>query len=376
MKKIAIIGAGFAGSSCAVRLSGASLSLEITLFDRKPEFNFLPLLPDCIGRKISLEFLVNDTADFCRKHKIGFIQQEVIAVDPARGELRTGSAAYAYDYLVIASGSQPNFFSDPRAQSYGYPLNNAADARKIIDLLREGSFENLIIVGGGYTGIEIATNLRRYFKAKGRLTKIIIIERAPEMLGPLPDWMKAYAGVNLKNLGIEVWTNSVVEKIWADKVQVSGGRVLEQAMLFWVPGVKTADFIQKMDIPKNPQGRIIVDEYLRCAKNCFCAGDAALIKAGNGFLRMAVQFSIKQGAQAAKNIIKDIKNIPLEKFRPLDLGYIIPMANNRSCGRTMGLNVRGSLATFLHFSMCIFRSRGWKNKFGIINNLIKGGGEC
>jgi NADH dehydrogenase len=376
MKKIIIIGAGFAGLSCARRLSVSGSDLEITLLDKKGQFDFLPLIPDCIGRRINPKFLTNDLANFCRSFKISFVQEEVVSVDLAAGQVRTGLAKYAYDYLVIASGSQPNFFANSQAQTYGYPLNNIADVGKITRCLQEANFENLIICGAGYTGVEAATNLWLYFKKKGMFKRIIMVERAPEILGPLPDWMKNYVTKNLNTMGIEVLTNSVIEKIGKNEVSVSGGRVFARAVLIWVPGVKTAEFIQKLDIPKNPQGRIIVDEYLRGGQNCFCAGDAAFFGKENHFLRMAIQFAICQGDRTAKNIISSIKNIPLKKYRPLDLGYIIPMANNRSCGQVFGLNVSGAIATFFHFSMCIYRSVGWKNRWGLICNLLKGGKKC
>jgi NADH dehydrogenase len=383
MKKIMIIGAGFAGLSAAKRLSRSGLPIEIILFDSKGLFNFLPLIPDCIGREINSEFLAYDVANLCRKLKVRFIQQEVTSVDLAIGQIQTARATFVYDYLVIASGSQPNFFSNSDAQVYGHPLNNVTDVQRIISCLKKNSFQNLIICGAGYTGVEAATNLWLYFKKEGRLEKIIIVERAPVLLGALPDWMKVYAANNLKSMGIEVLTNSVIEKIGLTDVSVSGGRVFQRSMLIWVPGVRTAEFIQKLDIPKNPQGRIVVDGYLRVRDNCFCAGDTAYFGNKNSFLRMAIQFAITQGDQAAKNIIRSIENIPLKKYRPLDLGYIIPMANNRSCGQVLGLNVSGNLATFLHFSMCIFRSISWKNRWGLVYNLFKslpsgrqGGGKC
>jgi NADH:ubiquinone reductase (H+-translocating) len=371
MKKIIIIGAGFAGLTVLRRLSRSGLDLEIILLDKKSEFNFLPLIPDSIGRGINLKFLTNDVANLCRKLQIRFIQQEVTAIDLAIGQVWAGSFTCACDYLVIASGSQVNFFANSDAQGYGYPLNNVSDAQKIIDRLNENNFDNLIICGAGYTGVEAATNLWQYFKKKGQFKKIILIERAPSILGALPNWMKDYVNRNLKSMGIEILTNSVIEKIGPDKLSVSGGREFLHPVLIWVPGVKTAEYIQKLDIPKNPQGRIVVDEYLRAGNNCFCVGDAALFGQKNNFLRMAVQFAITQGDQAAQNIIRSIKNLPLKTYQPLDLGYIIPMANNRSCGCILGLNVSGPLSTFLHFSMCIFRSIGFKNKLGIINNLIK-----
>jgi NADH dehydrogenase FAD-containing subunit len=210
-----------------------------------------------------------------------------------------------------------------------------------------------------------------YFKNRKIVKKIIFIERASDILQAVPDGMKSYVARNLKSMGVEVLTNSVIEKISTDKLLVSGGREFRRPILIWVAGVKTARFIQKLNLPKNPQGRIVVDGYLRVSQNCFCAGDAAYFKEKNSFLRMAIQFAITQGDRAAKNIARSIKNIPLKKYRPLDLGYIIPRPNNKSCGRILGLNVSGRLATLLHFIMCIFRSIGWKNKAGIINSLIK-----
>lgn len=371
MKKIMIIGAGFAGLSAARRLSRSGLGIEITLFDKKGRFNFLPLIPDCIGRGINPEFLISEVVKLCSKSKIRFIQEEVSSVDLEIGQICAGLVTYTYDFLIIASGSQPNFFSNPQAQAYGHPLNSITDVQGIISRLKENDFQNIIICGAGYTGVEAATNFWLYFKKKGLFKKIIIVERSPSVLGVLPGWMKDYVLKNLKSMDIEVLTNSVLEKIEPDKVSVSGGRMFQRPMLIWVPGVKTAEFIQKLDIAKNPQGRIVVNEYLGLRRNCFCAGDTVFFGDKSNSLRMAIQFAITQGDQAAKNIIRSVKNMPLKKYRPLDLGYIIPLANNRSCGRVLGLNVSGRLATFLHFSMCIFRSLGWKNRWGLIFNLFK-----
>ncbi len=373
MKKIIIIGAGFAGLSCARRLSGCSLDLEVILLDSKGEFNFLPLLPDCLGRGINPAWLAKKVSELCRGRKICFIQQKVNRLDLDSGQLSTDLADYTYDYLVIASGSQTNFFSNAQAAAYGYPLNNLKDLAVIKRSVEENKFDNLVICGAGYTGVEAATNLKRYFKNRGISKKIILVERAPAILGALPDWMREYVAGNLKVMGIEVLTNTVIEKIYPDRISLSGNRELLNCLLIWVPGVSTADFIQKLNLPKNPQGRLVVDKYLRIRNNCFCAGDAAFFSFNNNTLRMAVQFALTQGEQVARNIIASIKRTQLKVYRPVDLGYIIPLANNHSCGRVLGLNISGPLATFLHFSMCIFRTPGLKNKLGIINHLIKGG---
>jgi NADH:ubiquinone reductase (H+-translocating) len=372
MKRIIIIGAGFAGLSAAKRLSKYCRGFEILLFDKRAKSDFLPLIPDCIGRGIDPQVLSCDIARSCRKLKIEFIQEEVNSVDFKSKQVSTQGSAYAYDFLIISSGSQTNFFSDQNAHDYGFALNSVTDAKSIIKALGENKFDNFIICGGGYTGVETATNLWLYFKKKGLAKKIIIVERAAMILGALPTWIRSYVEDNLKVMSIEVMTNSVIEKIQENKIMLSAERNFPHAMLIWVPGVKTADFIARLTVDKNPQGRIVVDKYLKVNEHCFCAGDTAFFNKDNNALRMAVAFAIAQGDHAAKNIINSLRNLPAEEFRPVDLGYIIPMANNRSAGIVFGLNVKGVLPTCLHFIMCIFRLAGVRNKIHVINNLIKG----
>lgn len=117
-EKIIIIGAGFAGLSAAYRLAGSNLAAEITVIDKKEQADFLPLIPDCIGRGINPEFLTCDIAGLCRKLKINFIKEEVVFVNLKFRSVSTLSANYIYDYLIIASGSQTNFFSNQDAQKY------------------------------------------------------------------------------------------------------------------------------------------------------------------------------------------------------------------------------------------------------------------
>ena len=372
MYKIIIIGAGFAGLSAASRLSRCNLELQVTIFDKKESSDFLPLVPDAVGRELNPKLLACKITDLLLKGSSRFIKEEVISLDLESKHVVTSNTSYAYDFLVIASGSQTNFFGNQNAQNYAYGLNSVNDAINLRDALKDNSFDNFIICGGGYTGIEAASNLWLYLEKKGVASKIVIVERSPEILGLLPAWMKSYVRNNLKSMGIEIMANSVIENIQQCRVLVSGNRIFEKAMLIWVPGVRTADFVSKLAVEKNPQGRIVVDEYLRFRRDCFCAGDTAFFIKENNPLRMAAQFAIAEGAQAADNITRCIRKLSLKKFRPRDLGYIIPMANNKSCGKVFGISIKGFFPTLLHFTMCIYLSPGLRNKTGLIINLIRG----
>ena len=138
------------------------------------------------------------------------------------------------------------------------------------------------------------------------------------------------------------------------------------------PPIKIDELLNLM-VEKGRQGRISVDQYLRLNETCFVIGDCAQFPHKVNHLRMAVQFSIAQGLCAASNVLLHIKASNLKKYKPIDLGYIIPMANNCSCGKVMGFPIKGRLPTLLHYLMCIYRSFGFKNKVGMVKCLLKGG---
>jgi len=361
-----IIGCGFSGVYAARYLSRYKDLVDVTVIDKKDTFDFLPLLPDSVGRGIKPQYLTYPLSRLAKFFSFQLIKDEVVSLDLEKNELACVSSRVSYDYLLIASGSQTNFYGNNELAKHVYKLNSVADVRQLLGAIQEKDFANFVVCGGGYTGIEIATNLKVRLPQK----KVVIVERAPEILGPLPEWMKQYTVNNLRLLGVEVLTNTVLENFDGRDVVLSGGRNFAQALVIWVTGVRAAEFIQNLNVEKNPQGRIKVDASLCFRDNCFAVGDAALVAYKNIFLRMAVQFSIYQAIAAAGNILRSVKGGPLITYRPLDMGMIIPMANNHSCGIIMGIRAKGKLATLLHFMMCVYRSCGWRNKFGIVKDLV------
>lgn len=371
MSRILIIGGGFAGISALRGLSKLKGHADIILIDKKEEFNFLPALPDIIGERIRPEFLANRLEDVSRICGCRFINAEVRGIDLGKQMVFTSGGDLNYDHLLISSGSETNFYGNEAVKKYAHKLDDVGDAEKILQGLAGGGFETFMIAGGGYTGVEIAANLRRYLIRHKRRGRIVIIERADSILGPLPEWMKRYVSANLNKLSIEVFLNTVVENINGARVSLSSRGTFDKAMLIWAAGVKTADFLSGSGVDKTPQGRLNVDGYLRAAQRCFAVGDAANFYHRKSPLRMAVQFAVAQGALAAENIIRSEKGLALKRYLPLDPGYIIPMANNRSCGKILGINTSGVVPTVLHYLMCVYRSYGIRNKSGIVSSLIR-----
>lgn len=365
---IVIIGAGFAGLTAAKRLArkgcGLGRPLQITLIDRKRRSDFLPLLPDCIGRRIPEEYLSSPLGPAAYQT----LFEEVLSLDLKGKTVTTSGRTLSWDYLIIASGTETNFYGDNGFASRAYVLDSTEDAARINQAIRRRDYGNALVCGGGYTGIEVATNLRRRLSPRCRVT---IVERAASILGPLPSWMKEYVQDNLRRMDIGLRLETTITRIEGDEVCLENGEIFSDCLCIWAAGVKTSRFIETVEVPKNPQGRLAVDEYLRLREDAFAVGDAAAFVSGTRPLRMAVQFSIKEAETAADNLLRLISGAPLRRFRPRDLGFIVPMANNLSCGKVFGIGVRGRLATCLHYLMCIYRCQGARNRLGVLRALLK-----
>ena len=371
MKNVLIVGGGFAGLSAAALLARYRKDVNVVLADKSAYVNSLPLLPDVIGRGIPAELLTYPIKKFSDRHGFRFLNKEVLSLDTDKKEVTISLGKLTYDYVLVACGSETNFYGNDVLRKYAYKLDDFADAKKIRQTLETRAFDAHIIAGGGYTGIEIATNLRRFLNGHSKQGRIIIVERAPAIVGPLPEWMKRYVSLNLERMGIEVLTNTVIDKTDEGGVTIAGGTRFENTMLIWAAGVNIPGFVRDLKAERTPQGRLKVDEYLRVGESCYAAGDAAYFSFNNNFIRMGVQFALAEGARAAQNIINSIQGKAPVRYRPIDLGYVIPMANNFSCGSVLGVNMRGKLATVLHYCMCIYRSYGFANKSGILNSLLR-----
>ncbi|MDD3087838.1 MAG: FAD-dependent oxidoreductase [Candidatus Omnitrophica bacterium] len=364
MKSIIVIGGGFSGLACIKRLLTYRGKAEITLINDKQDFNFLPLLPDCISGRVNPEYLTFNLANLSRR--INFVKERVTGIDLEGKRVVFSGLTFNYDFLLVGSGTETNFYGNEEIRKAAIKLDNTDDVNSFIGVMSQGRVSAYVIAGAGYTGIEVATNLRVALNKQGIKGKIVIVERATSILGPLPQWMKDYVLTNLKNMDIEVLTDLSVDRVYGRRIDLSGGQVFDDAVLIWTAGVETSAFIRNLNVEKSPQGRIRVDEYLRFNDSCFAAGDAAFFSYKDSYLRMAVQFSIVQGDCAGLNIIKSMQGKSLVKYRPVDLGYIIPMANNRSCGILFGFKVKGVFPVFLHYLMCIYRSLGLRNKLGVL----------
>ncbi len=382
-KNIAVIGGGFAGISALRRLTRCRKTLppdfEVVLIDRKDCSEFLPLLPDVAGGWMRPEPLSTDLRPLAESRGSGFIRDEVTEVDLKKKKITLAGGSLDYEFLLICPGSETNFFGSAQARDNCFKLDCVADALRIQDTLSAravaASRLNVVVVGGGYTGIEIATNIRFLLTGQKADFHVSIVEKAPEILMMVPAWMRAEVRRELAALDVELALNDSLRSYDGRTAALESGRKIENAFCVWAAGVKTPPFVEKLAVEKE-RTRIKVTQDLRIGgwedAGVFVAGDAASFhdRKSGAPIRMAVMFSIGQGVVAARNIAAGILHRPLSEYRPVDLGYLIPMAHGRACGPVVGIKARGFAGYLMHYYMCIYRSES-RNRPEIVKDFLR-----
>ncbi len=377
-KSLAIVGGGFSGVRLIRALGRAASRLEITLVDPRPETVFLPLLPDVVAGKVSLERLLFPLEEFCRRRGVKLVGDSAAGLSDRHTLLLSGGRELSFDYLVLAAGAEPNFFGNQEARRTAYTLAGKEDAarlcRRLGEVTARGSGHTFLVIGGGYTGVETASALvyagRRAVRSASPPFRVRILELAPKILGHLPSAVAVPARLEVDRLGIEVTTSARIGNIGEDRVEVNGEEIRD-CTLVWSAGMKAAAPAGGLDFPRDKQGRLMVNADLTLPGDghIFALGDAACFTAPAGPLRMAVQFSWAQGAHTAGNIRRLLDGRTTRPYRPRDWGYLIPVASGKAWGLVMGARISGRPGSFLHYFMCVLRTLSWRNRLQLVLEL-------
>ena len=305
LPRVVIVGAGFAGLSCAMELRRARAS--VTLIDRGNYHLFQPLLYQVATAALSPGDIATPIRPLFRENfNTRVLLGSVSAVDTQRQLVQLGSSEIPYDILVMATGAAHSYFGRDEWQTVAPGLKRVEDATAIRSRLLT-AFENaescddaqeraslltFLIVGGGPTGVELAgaiAELARYgmekefrrFDPAG--SRIILVQSGPRVLPAFDEKLSRIAQRSLERLGVEVLVDSRVEHIDAQGVLVSGRRIAARTVL-WAAGVMASPAAQWLGCEADRAGRIIVEPDLRVRgmTDVYAIGDTALSTAWNG----------------------------------------------------------------------------------------------
>lgn len=356
--KVAIIGAGFAGRRAAAAIAGAGV--EVTVFEPHETTVMLPALPDVAGGWVTSQLTATSLAGLlppCVRHD----RRAVRGVDLACREILTDDGPCVFDAILMASGSRaaPCPFNTPA--SVAYTVDTLACAVLLRDAfwryLNETSQAHVIVVGGGYTGLELAASLAARARVEGKKCRVTVVELSAEVLPFLPPRQRSAVQTALAAAGVTIITGARVTA-W-DGHDVWVGEQRYKAVFFcWAVGSVFAIPEIHGDAVCLHDGRLTVapDLSLPGYPGVFVAGDAAAFFHRGEPLRKAVNFAWYGGRIAGRNVRAYLRGTPTRPYRPSDLGWVIPL-HTMAVGLLFGhLWVGGRLGLRLHYLMCGVRS--------------------
>lgn len=331
-KKIIIVGGGFGGLNLAKKLSGNRL-FEVTLVDLNNYHFFPPLLYQVSTAFIEPSNISYPFRKMFQGHdNLRFFMGGLVKIVPETNTIETENGSLSYDYLVLAMGTETNFFGNENVKNNALPMKTIDDALyirnhillRLEEAVRSSSIRdkdrlaNIVIAGGGPTGVEMAGMLaemsqniasKDYPETSGKGGNIYLIDGLPTLLGPMSSKAQAEAYKVLKKLGVKILLNTLVNDYVNNEVILSNGEKIKSATLIWASGViaREAPGLSPDAITKGR--RIIVDEINRVKGygNIFAIGDQCFQTSDknypNGHPQLA-QVAIQQGKLLASNLNK------------------------------------------------------------------------
>src|ERR1700733_13811051 len=303
MKRIVVVGAGFGGLEAVARLDRMfrrDPGVEILLVSDQNYLLFTPLLPQIASSYTDPRHIVQAVREIRGRRKFRFRREAVRAVDTANRRVIVDSGSIDYDALILALGSRTEFFNTPgaRENSWDYKtLQQAVELReRIIDLCEHAdhttdaaerrSMLTFVVVGGGYTGIELVTEMRdflfgyaarKYRGIDASEIRLIVLEAGPDVLGGIGAKLAANARKRLQVSGIDVRTSTKVTGVSECAVEINGNETLAADTIIWTAGVRASELIESLPGPHDRIGRAVVNTQLQLEGHpeIFVVGDSA-----------------------------------------------------------------------------------------------------
>jgi NADH dehydrogenase len=394
---IVIVGGGFAGIAVGRRLERRLRAgeAEIVLLSRDNYSLFTPMLPEVTSGELEVRHVVTPIREQLARTR--FVLADVDAIDVARREVTyhhvlTGTRiVQRYDHLVLALGSSTSTFGLPGVAEHTWRLKRLEDADAlrnhlvwlleladtIADDARRRRLLTLVVVGGGFTGVETAGEivemfrsvLRFYKKLRVDEVRMILVEAGPSLLAGLPPKMGEYSRRVLERRGVEVLLGDGVAAADERGLTLQSGRRIESETLVWSAGVKPSPTLASIALPTTKRGAVSTERDMRVKgfDGVWALGDCAAIPDGaGGVYPMTAQHAIREGPCLADNIIAVLRGKPTTPFRYRSLGMMAALGGRKAVAQLPGnFVITGFVAWFFWRTYYLLRLPGLDRKLRV-----------
>lgn len=389
-KKVVIVGGGFAGVNF-VKSLWKDNRFEITMVDRDNYHFFPPLL-----YQVATAFIEPSNISypfrrmFVGKGNMHYHFGNLIKVNPESNSIETTTGVLNYDMLVIAIGTETNYFGMENVKQHSLPMKSIDDAinlrnhlllnmeKAVItdDVSEKEKLLNIVIAGGGPSGVEIAGMLaemgqtiaiREYPEIAGVHSRIHLIDASPHLLGPMSKTAQNSASKVLSKLGVKIKLDVAVKDYKDGNVIMSDGESIPTYSLIWTSGV-TGPVVPGLPAEMIGRGRrIVVDEFnkARGSSNIYAIGDVCLQTTDkdypNGHPQLA-QVAIQQGTLLAKNLKRMADGKAMKDFRYNDKGSMAIISKYEAVADLPKVSFTGFFAWLIWLFVHIIPLVGFRNK--------------
>lgn len=389
--RVVIIGGGFGGVQLAKKLKNAPV--KVMMLDKHNYHTFQPLLYQVAMGAIpadSIGFPIRRI--FTKQDNFRFFLADVKKINPESNTVSTDIGEITYDYLVIATGSNTNFFGNKEIEHYAMPMKNIPEALNLRSLILQNlekalvtktynereALMTFVVVGGGPTGVELSGALaemrqlilmKDYHGLKKQHMKVYLVEGKDRLLAAMTPKASQKAKEFLTKGEVTIYNNVHVQSYDGYELKIDDGKVIHTRNVFWAAGVRgeLVDGIPQENITKG--SRILTDNISRVNgyENIFAIGDvAAMITPDmpNGLPGVAPA-AMQQGQHLAKNIVHLIKGELTVPFKYLDKGSLATIGRNKAVADLGKFHFQGFFAWLLWGFVHILTLAGFNNKLNV-----------
>ena len=402
--RVLVVGGGFAGYTAAktlCKLTEDRDDIGVLVLSRENYFTFWPMVPGIVGSEVDIGNVAQPLRRPLIEMGASFRRAELQGVDFGRKVVMADyGQEFPYDHLVLALGSQPNFFGVPGVKEHSLALGGLADALKIRNQIIE-RFEQatllpgevpdprltFVVIGGGSTGVETAAEIHAlvhealapdFPNTNVEDVRVFVIEAGQEILSELDPALRRAARTELASRGIKVITGVRATAVTEDRVQLDDGQQIRTENVVWTAGIRPNTKLKDLDLPLTERDGVIVDERLRVEgqREVWAIGDSAAIpQKGEGRIAPpTAQAAVQEGYVAARNILAAIdgKEVELEKFEYRPLGQLVELGSRFAVNEVMGVRFSGLIAALFWRAVYLSKLESPQNRARVAADWILG----
>mgnify|MGYP001794423700 CR=1 FL=1 len=395
--RVIIIGGGFGGIALAKKL--ARKEVQVILLDKHNYHTFQPLLYQVSTGGLEPDSIAYPIRKVLQGYSNFFFRlAEVLQVDTSAQTLQTNIGKIAYDYLVVATGSETNFFGNQNIMENSMAMKSipqSLNLRSLIlenfeqalltdDLHERDALMNFVIVGGGPTGVELAGALaeikkgilpKDYPDLDTRRAQINLVQSGDRILPAMSPVASEKAEKFLEKLGVQVWKNTRVSDYDGKTIATNTDTTFDAATLVWAAGVKAVT-LKGLDAETllKRGGRLPVNAFHQVEgfENIFAIGDVAQMTSEEfpkGHPMMA-QPAIQQGESLGNNLLHLIENKEMQPFAYKDKGSMATVGRNKAVVDLKSFKFQGVFAWYVWMFVHLYFLIGFRNRVVVFINWV------